>query len=160
MPTPQELEARFWEALKSDMTMMLGIDDANGAHPQPMTAQIEGARNPIWFFSSKETGLVRSLRDGSRATATFTSKGHDLFVALQGRLSVDNDPAIIDRLWNPYVAAWFKGGKDDPKLVLLRFDGEEAQIWEDASSLVEGIKMMFGADPKETYKEKVARVSF
>ena len=26
MATPQELEAKFWKALKSDMTMMLGID--------------------------------------------------------------------------------------------------------------------------------------
>ena len=28
---------------------------------------------------------------------------------------------MIDRLWNPFVAAWFEG-KDDPKLQLLRFD--------------------------------------
>jgi general stress protein 26 len=159
MPTPQELETQFWDALKSDMTMMLGVDDANGAHPKPMTAQIEGARGPIWFFTSKDTGLVRGLKNGSSATATFTSKGHDLFAAVQGRLSAETDSATIDRLWNPYVAAWFAGGRDDPKVALLRLDGEEAQIWQDASSLVEGIRMLFGADPKETYKDKVAKVS-
>ena len=26
MPSPQEIEAKFWKALKSDMTMMIGLD--------------------------------------------------------------------------------------------------------------------------------------
>ena len=33
MPTPQELKARFWDALKSDMTMMLGLDGVEDGHP-------------------------------------------------------------------------------------------------------------------------------
>jgi hypothetical protein len=44
MTTPQELEARFWKALKSDMTMMLGLDGVEDGHARPMTAQTEGAR--------------------------------------------------------------------------------------------------------------------
>ncbi len=74
-------------------------------------------------------------------------------------LRVDNDPAVIDKLWNRYVAAWYEGGKSDPKLALLRLDPEEGQIWLDASSLVAGIRMMLGADPKEEYKDKVAKVA-
>jgi general stress protein 26 len=65
---------------------------------------------------------------------------------------------MIDRLWNPYVEAWFEGGKDDPKVTLLRFDAENAEIWLDELSLVAGIQMLFGADPKEEYKDKVAEV--
>ena len=65
---------------------------------------------------------------------------------------------MIDRLWNPFIAAWYEG-KDDPKLVLLKLEPESAEIWENASSIVAGIKMMFGADPKQDYKEKVAKVS-
>jgi hypothetical protein len=36
---------------------------------------------------------------------------------------------------------------------------EHAEIWEDASSLIAGIKMLFGADPKDDYKDKVAKVA-
>src|SRR5262245_8550914 len=32
MPTPQELEQKFWSALKSDMTMMLGLDGVEDGH--------------------------------------------------------------------------------------------------------------------------------
>jgi general stress protein 26 len=81
-----------------------------------------------------------------------------LFASIQGRLSLDNDRAAIDRLWNPHVAAWYKGGKNDPKLALLRLDAERAEIWENASSLVAGIKTLFGADPKQDYRDKVAKV--
>ena len=158
MPTPQELEAKFWKALKSDMTMMLGIDGVEDGHARPMTAQLEGERPPIWFFTSRDNEIVQKLGAGNRAIATFASKDHELFATVHGRLLAQNDRAVIDRLWNTYVAAWYEDGKDDPKLVLLRLDAERAQIWENATTLFAGIKLLFGADPKEAYKEKVAKV--
>jgi len=152
------LEAKFWKALKTDMTMMIGLDGIEDGHARPMTAQVEEDRGPIWFFASKDNALVQNLGSGDRAIATFTSKGHDLFATVHGSLKVDTDRAVIDRLWNRYVAAWYEQGKDDHKLALLRLDAERAEIWLDASSLVAGIKMLFGADPKQDYKDKVAEV--
>jgi general stress protein 26 len=159
MPTAAELEAKLWKALKSDMTIMLGLDGDDDAHPRPMTAQLEDDKGPIWFFTSTESELVQQLNGGSDAIATFTSKGHDLFATLHGKLYLDNDRAVIDRLWNRFVAAWFDKGKDDPKLALLRFDPDQAEIWLDASSIVAGIKMLLGVDPKKEYRDHVAKVA-
>jgi general stress protein 26 len=102
---------------------------------------------------------VRRLAEGNRAIATLSSKGHDLFATVHGSLHLDNDRRNIDRLWNRFVAAWFEGGKDDPKLALLRLDAEQAEIWLDGSSLVAGIKMLLGVDPKESYGDQVAKVA-
>ena len=158
MTTPQELESRFWKSLKSDRTLMLGLDGVEDGHSRPMTAQFEGdAGGPIWFFTSKDNALVQSLPQGHRAIAAFSSKGHDLFASVKGNLSVDTDRAVVERLWNPFVAAWYEG-KDDPKLALLRLDAEHAEIWLNASSLVAGVKILFGADPKQDYKDNVAEV--
>jgi general stress protein 26 len=88
----------------------------------------------------------------------FASKGHDLFACISGQIQIDNNRAVIDELWNPFIAAWYKDGKDDPNLTLLRFDPAEAMIWKDASSLMAGIKILLGADPKKSYKDKVAEV--
>jgi general stress protein 26 len=158
MPTPDELQSKFWKALDSDRTMMLGLDGVEDGHARPMTAHFENDHGPIWFFTTKDHRLVRLLDRGDRAIATFASKGHDLFATLHGRLSVDNDPAVIDRLWNRFVAAWFEGGKTDPKLALLRLDAERAEIWGDASSIVAGVKLLLGVDPKKDYRDKVAEV--
>jgi general stress protein 26 len=163
MPTPPEIEAKFWKALKSDMTMMLGLDGIEDGHARPMTAQLDGERGPIWFFTAKDNAIVQKLGHGpgkgNRAIVTFASQVHEIFATVHGTLSLDNNRATIDRLWNRFVAAWFEGGKDDPKLALLRLDAERAEIWVDASSLVAGIKLFLGADPKQDYKDKVAEVS-
>jgi general stress protein 26 len=139
--------------------MMLGLDGVEDGHARPMTAQIDGARSPIWFFTTKDNAIVENLVHGDRAIATFTSKNHDLFATIHGRLGLDDDRATIHRLWNRYVAAWYEGGKDDLKLALLRLDPDAAEIWLDASSLVAGLKLLLGADPKQEFRDKVAKVS-
>ncbi len=158
MTTPQELATKFWKALGSDRTIMLGLDGVEDGHARPMTGQFEHYRSPIWFFTSKDNGIVKALARGRRAIATFTSKGHDLFATLEGNLAVDTDRAVIDRLWSPFVAAWYDVGKDDPKLALLRLDAERAEVWLSGSSLVAGVKLLFGVDPKKDYQDKVAQL--
>ena len=159
MSNPAELEAKFWKALKSDRTMMLGISGVQEGHARPMTAQLEGDEGgPIWFFTASDNDLVKQLRGNARAVATFASRGHDVFAAVHGSLSVDTDRGVVDRLWNRFVAAWYENGKDDPKLRLLRLDPDQGQVWADASSLVAGVKMLLGIDPKKEYRDKVAKV--
>src|SRR4029450_756990 len=102
MTTPQDLEARFWKALKSDMTMMIGLDGVEDGHARPMTAQLDGERGPIWCFTAKDRALVQKLWAGNRAIATFTSKGHDIFATVHGTLTMDNNRATIDKLWNRF----------------------------------------------------------
>ena len=158
MADARELEDKLWSALKSDRTMMLGLDGVEDGHARPMTAQLHGGKGPIWFFTARDNTLVQKLERGNRAIATFASKKHDLFATFHGSLAIDNDRTMIDRLWNRFIAAWYKGGKDDPDLVLLRFDAEKAEVWLDASSIVAGIKMLLGVDPKKDYQDKVGEV--
>jgi general stress protein 26 len=159
MPTPLELEVKFWKALRKDMTMMVGASGEDPVFPKPMTAQFDDDHGPIWFFTAKDNSLVQAVQGEMPAIVTFTSKGHDLFATIEGTLTVDHDPEVIDRFWNRYVASWYEGGKDDPKLALLRFDPSGAEIWEDASSVLAGVKLLFGMDPKAEYKDSVARVN-
>lgn len=159
MPTPQELEEKFWKSLKSDMTMMIGLDGVEDGHARPLTAQLIGDKGPIWFFTSKDTAIYKKITNGSRATATFISKEHDLFASVHGGLHIDNDRAVIDKLWNKFIAAWFEGGKDDPNLGLVRLDPDRGQIWQDANNWISGVKMLLGVDPKKDYKDNVAKVA-
>jgi general stress protein 26 len=159
MTNAEDLQAKFWKALHADRTMMLGLDGVEDGHARPMAAQAEGDKGPIWFFTSTENGIVEQLGAGNRAIATFVDKGHHLFATVNGTLDLHNDPATIDRLWNPFVAAWYPGGKADPKLRLLRLDADAAEIWLNDSTLFAGLKMLLGADPKADYKEKVATVT-
>jgi len=170
MATDAEIRAKFWQGLKKDMTMFLGLAEGEDGHARPMTAQLEEEglggedyRGPVWFFTATDNQLYRQVQQQElgaivpRAMAHFVSKGHDVWATVHGSLSTSRDRATIDRLWNRSVAAWYEG-KDDPKIALIRLDPEDAEIWIDASSLVAGIKMLVGIDPKKDYKDKVAEV--
>ncbi len=162
MSNESELREKFWKHLKSDRTVFLGVTGGEHGHAQPMTAIVQDEdceRGVIWFFSSTDVDLVQKAGAGREAMLHFASKGHDLWACAHGTLTPDHNPAVIERLWSPFIAAWFKGGKDDPKLRLLRFDANSAQIWLNENSIFAGLKMMLGADPKEEYKDKVAEVS-
>lgn len=158
MASETEIKEKFWKSLKHDRTIMLGVEGLGDA--QPMTAQLDSdeLRGPVWFFTSKDTDLVQQIGARNAGVAYFSSKGHDLFASVDGELSLTTDRAIIDRLWNPFVAAWFKGGKDDPRIQLIRFDAQHAQIWLNENSVFAGVKLLLGSDPKKDYKDKVADV--
>lgn len=149
-----KLEERFWKAIHDDRTVMLGC---KGVHARPMTALVDGERGPIWFFTARENHLADAVRTRAlEGVLSLASKGHEVFATVGGRLAQDNDPAMIDRLWNPFVAAWFRGGKADPTLRLLRFDPGVAEIWLNENSVFAGLKMLLGMDPKQEYRDDVA----
>lgn len=154
-----EIEAKFWKALQSDMTLMLGLSGVDEEHTQPMTAEFDGdRRGPIWFFAAKDTQLVQAMGQRHHAFASFAAKDHHLFASFHGELVLENDRAILDRLWNRFVAAWYPEGKSDPNLQLLRLDPQRGQIWLKENNVFAAVKMLVGRDPKKDYKGKVAEV--
>jgi len=161
MDTEAEIAQKFWKALKSDRVTMLALAGVEDGSSQPMSAQLleedEERGGPVWFFTSKDTDLARQAGASHRAQMHFSSKGHDLFAAVHGTLSAVDDAAMVDRLWSPWIAAWFEG-KSDPKVHLMRFDPEHAHIWLNENSMMAGVRMLLGRDPKKDYRDKVAEV--
>jgi general stress protein 26 len=161
MATPKEITEKFWKSLHGDRTFMLGVDGAENGHFRPMTAILEHEiGGPVWIFASQDGAVTKAVRNmKKRAMAAYSAKGFDLFATIHGTIQLDMDREMIDKLWNPFIAAWFEEGKDDPKLALLRFDAERGEIWLNENSLWEGVKMLLsGSDPKEDYEDKVAKV--
>ena len=164
MADDREIEGKFWDELKSSPFIMLGVEGARDGATQPMTANFQDEDRDaglLWIFTAKDHDLTRAIGQSNRAIGSYAAKGHDLFASLRGTLQIVNDPATIDRIWNPAVAEWYEG-KDDPKLALVRFDVEDAKIW---LSDVEGFlkpafNKLFGRKPEAGMKEKVAEVSY
>ncbi len=161
MEKEAEIAAKLWKSLRSDRTVMLGLEGIDGGHSHPMTAipdDDEQDGGPLWFFTAKDVDLVKVLGPGKPAIMHFASKGHDLFATIHGELIRSNDREAINRLWSPLFAAWYEGGKTDPKLQLLRFVPDRAQIWLNENNLFAAFKMMLGKDPRKEYSGKVAEV--
>lgn len=132
---------------------------------RPMRAQVdlpEGGDKedggPIYFFASRNEGIGQALTGDAKAIAAFASKGHGLFASIHGTLrDASNRRDVIDRLWNPIVDAWYKDGKGDPNLMLIRFRADSAEVWEaDKMGTLKAtaLKWAFDVDPGEELKDE------
>ena len=131
----EDIKQQFWKALADSPYLMVGATGER-EHHIPMNAQLDkDANGAFWFFTATDNRLAA----GGPAMAQFAAKDHDLFACISGTLVHENNRAVLDKLWNNSIAAWYPGGKDDPKLVLLRFDLDDAEIW----TADPGIKGMF-----------------
>ena len=163
------LRKKFWKELDDSPFIMLGLKGVEDDRTRPMTAQIDFPEGrdkedggPIYFFASKSDGVGQAIRGTGRAVATFAGKGHGVFAHIHGTLVATDEKAVIERLWNPLIASWYKDGKDDPDLQLLRFDTESAEVWEATpGSTIKAavLKALFDVDPgKDHQSEHQARV--
>jgi len=125
-----EAEDKLWDALKDTRTGMLGLVGGEPQHFQPMTGFEDRPGDSLWFFTRDDTDLLKDVAGGNdEAMYTVVTKKTDVYACIGGRLTVSNDPEIIDRFWNPVVAAWYPEGKTDPHLRVLRFQLDEARVW-------------------------------
>lgn len=140
-----DIKKQFWKALADSPYVMVGAAGER-QHHIPMNAQLDkDADSAFWFFTSTDNRLA----GGGPAMAQFASKGHDLFACIAGTLRPETDRAVLDRLWNNSIEAWYKDGKSDPTLLLLRFDLEDAEIWTADPGIKGLFKLMTGMTMKE-----------
>ncbi|MBG6117227.1 MULTISPECIES: pyridoxamine 5'-phosphate oxidase family protein [unclassified Sphingobium] len=155
MTTPKNIREHFWSDMSKSPFVMVGLSNSQ-EHSLPMTAQLDpDADHCFWFYTSRDNRLA----PGGPAMAQFAAKDHGLFACINGTLVEETDPAVIDRYWSKQVEAWYEGGRNDPNLLMLRFDLGTAEIWLADLSLTGVFKMMFGGDVSKEMKSKHAEVA-
>ncbi|WP_420144970.1 pyridoxamine 5'-phosphate oxidase family protein [Sphingobium sp.] len=155
MTNAADIKDRFWAELSSSPFLMVGLN-GRPEHSVPMTAQLDPAANHcFWFYTSRDNRLA----SGGPAMAQFAAKDHNLFACVEGVLTPETDAAVIDRYWSKEVEAWYPGGRNDPSLLMLRFDLGTAEIWRSDMSLKGVFKMLFGGDVCDEMKGKHAEVA-
>lgn len=152
---PKELKHKFWHAFEDSPYVMLQLDgDPDSA--APMTASLDKhADHAIWFFTSRSNRFAAK----GAATATFASKGHDVFARFHGVLSEETSRERLDKQWSNFIEAWFPGGKDDPDLLMLRMDLGDAAIWAGELGMIGTAKMALGMDVRNEVKGQHAETT-
>ncbi|MDB5725268.1 MAG: ral stress protein [Novosphingobium sp.] len=150
-----ELRKKFWHSFEDSPFVMLQLDsDPDSA--APMTAQLDrDANHAIWFFTGRDNRFAAK----GAATATFASKGHDVFARFAGVLTEETSRERLDKQWSNFVEAWFPGGKDDPNLLMLRMDLGDASIWASEMGVIGVAKMAMGMDVRDDVKGQKAEIT-
>ena len=138
--TSKQLMIDMWRKIDDSSIVMVGSADGT-TNSEPLTAQIDDDQpDAIFFFLGKNNRVAGK----NKLLLQFVSKGHELFACIRGTGRIDNNRALIDKLWNPNVEAWFPNGKQDPNLALLRVDIDDTELWETATSIAGRARKLFG----------------
>lgn len=137
----KDLREEFWKAFERSPFIMMRLESAGG-HAEPMTAQLDkDAIHTVWFFTARNNRIAA----GGKAMGQVATKGHDVFACLAGTLVEETDKARFDRHWSKEVEAWFPNGRDDPDVMMLRFEIEDAEVWTVDPSLFGTFKLLTGS---------------
>lgn len=114
---------------------MLGVT-GSGQHMQPMAHYVDRDERALYFITSSDTDLVKTLQPGAVAHHCLVGKDRDYHACIEGPLTVVHDDAKLDDLWSRVAAAWFEGGREDARVTLLKLDITEAAVWASTGSAV------------------------
>lgn len=134
MSDDHDKHEEFWDRLDDINVGMLGL--RSDARLMPMSHYADDDERMLWFIGAKGTDLVTSLADGpAEAMHVVQHGGEGLYACISGTLSLSDDRAKLDELWNAIAASWFEDGKRDDDVQLLRFKPRQAEVWLTGGSL-------------------------
>ncbi|GAC32667.1 pyridoxamine 5'-phosphate oxidase family protein [Paraglaciecola polaris] len=139
-----ELREQMWKAMAHSPIVMLALNDSK-EHSEPMYAQLDKDANSAFWFYTKQTNRCAQ---GGAAMAQFSSKDHTLFACISGTLIEESNSDIIDKYWSKHVAAWYKEGRSDPALKMMRFELKNAEVWHADPDFSAMVNLTFGGKVK------------
>lgn len=97
---------------------------------RPMSTQKVEDDGTMWFFSPKDSDKNFQLSRDSKVYLMYLDDGKQHYLSLTGKAAVVKDRNKVEELWSPFVKAWFKEGKDDPQLTLIKVIPEKGHYWD------------------------------
>lgn len=117
-----------------EVAMLTEVAPDGRLHSRPLhtlRAELDGT---LWFATGYMSEKVRELEANPQVNVAYASRKKGIYVSVAGRASVTRDRAKIEELWSPAMSVFFKDGKDDPNLCLIRIDAESAEYWDGPST--------------------------
>ncbi|OAQ42176.1 pyridoxamine 5'-phosphate oxidase [Pedobacter psychrophilus] len=123
-------------------------------YSRPMNTMDFDEDGNLFFFSDEHTPDVHDIKVNNRVSVTYTNPENNTYIALNGRLYLEQDQEKINQLWVPACKAWFPEGKTDPNLTLLKVEVLKAEYWDTAESdMVVMFNMLKAIVKGETYDQ-------
>ena len=119
-------------------TAMLTTVARDGSlHSRPMlTSDVEFDGN-LWFIASSRSGLAQEIAANPNVNVSYSNPKGDRYISVTGAASLVSDSERLRELWSGRHKSWFKQGKKDPDLTLVRIDVHFAEYWDATADAVQ-----------------------
>jgi general stress protein 26 len=137
----QEHKRKIWNLIKGMKTGMLTTLHGSELRSRPMYLVQDDYDGKLWFFTDLDSEKVFEVEDDNDVCVNFAEPREHIYVSLTGVGRVSKDKALIERLWNPFIAKWFPQGKESANIGLLEIKVQKGEHWDmDTSDMVSAFR--------------------
>ncbi|BDA87036.1 general stress protein [Aureimonas sp. SA4125] len=125
----------FWALIDDFDTCMVVTRNGGRMRARPMAPRVSSERREILFLTESQSHKVDEIEADNEVAMTFAK--HGKYVSLSGRARISGDRALVAQIWDSAAEAWLPQGKDDPSVVVLVVNPDEAELWNVKASRIE-----------------------
>ena len=119
------------------------LQNTEGLTARPMSSQKVDEEGNIWFFSDKNSDKNHEIAADSKVQLFYSDPSKNSFVVITGDAQIVFDKQKVEEYWGSLLKTWFKEGKDDPDLSLIKVSPTKAYYWDVAGNrMVNFFKML------------------
>jgi len=131
---------------------MLTTEDRQGQlRSRPMVVLGDTTDDALWFFTEACSHKVDDIHGHHAVNLSYSSPAEHRLVSVTGRARVIRDRARMRELWQSNLKSWFPKGVDDPELVLLRIEVNEAELWESGERKMD-VELRVASEPANKHE--------
>ena len=118
------------------------LDKDDVSNCRPMTAIKVCDQGNIWFFSEKGSHTNKDISINKRVQLFFAHPGKNSYLVVNGEAEIILDQTKIEELWTPVAKIWFKEGKKDPSISILKVTPTASYYWDvDGNRMINFLKI-------------------
>ena len=134
------------KSLVDDIKICLFCTDLktdDGSTCRPMSAIKVCDQGNIWFFSEKDSDKNKAIAADKNVQLFFSHPAKSSYLVVNGEAEIILDKTKIEELWTPVAKIWFKEGKDDPTISIIKVKPSNAYYWDtDGNQMINLLKMI------------------
>ncbi len=97
---------------------------------RPMALQEVDDEGNLWFISSAASNKNFEIKHDDEVQLVFAKNADAHFLSIFGKAVIYKDKAHIEEVWTPIAKTWFKEGKNDPDVTVIKVQPASAYYWD------------------------------
>jgi general stress protein 26 len=134
------------KSLVDDIKVCLFCTDLkinDGATCRPMSAIKVCDQGNIWFFSEINSEKNNAIEHDKQVQLFFSHPGTSSYLVINGDAEIILSKEKIEELWTPFAKIWFKEGKTDPTISVIKVRPNTGYYWDtEGNKMINFLKMI------------------
>lgn len=129
MTMTQAQSGEIWDLIKDLKVAMMITNDNGILRSRPMHLVQDEFEGTLWFFTKSSGDKTDEIAADSDINLSFADTNAQTYVSLSGTAKLIRDQKLIEKFWNPFIAAWFPEGKESDNVALIEVRITQAESW-------------------------------